>query len=180
MGKIAWGRASLLARGLLRGLFLRKIGRGGEKMRRLIACLLFLTFINPVFIQAEFKFEITQKFKRGEGEITVTGKSLDEVREGVSQTLTRLKCKIVEQDKDEGLIIAWIIEEGNVYLDKEEWTDSVRVRIISGEWKIMIESIEDEKVVLVCAYEGEGAGIWGSKKKSFKNFSEKLKSILER
>ena len=146
-------------------------------MRKLIACLLFLTFINVVFIQAEFKFEITQEFKKGEGEITILGKTADEVLSGVVRTLFRLKCKIVEKDEEFGLIVAQRKKVNDIYDDEGKVVSSEEY--VSDKWEIMIESV-GEKVIVVCSYEGEGAGFWGSKKKSFESFCEKLKSILER
>jgi len=146
-------------------------------MRKLIICLLFLTFINVVFIQAEFKFEITQDFKEGKAEITITGKTFDEVRMGIARTLIRLKCKLVEKDEDIGLIVAQRKKVKEEYSDERAFVSSKEY--VSDKWEIMIESVDD-KVIVVCSYEGEGAGFWGSKKKSYESFCEKLKSILTR
>jgi len=127
--------------------------------------------------QAEFKFEITQEFKKGEGEITITGKSTDEVLSGVVRTLFRLKCKITEKDEEFGTIVAErkgmkdVISDTGVITSTEEY--------VAARWSIMIETVGDE-IIVICSYEGEGAGFWGSKKKSFVIFCEKLKNVLAR
>ena len=142
-------------------------------MKKLIACLWILIFV--ALAQAEFKFEITQEFKKGEGEITISGKTADEVLSGVVRTLFRLKYKIVDKDEELGLIVAErkgvkdVISDTGVIISTEEY--------VSARWKIMIESIE-EKVIVVCSHEGEDAGFWESKKKRFIDFCTKLESIL--
>lgn len=146
-------------------------------MRKLIACLLFLTFINVVFIQAQFKFEVTQEFKKGEGEITITGKDVDDVWTALARTLFRLKCKVVEKDEDFGLVIAERTKKEDIYDDEGKVISTEEY--VSDRWEIMIEEVDD-KVIVTCSYSGEGAGFWGSKKKSFKEFCEKFKSILGR
>ena len=144
-------------------------------MRKLFVFLLILIFVS--FCYADFNFEITQEFKKGEGEITITGKTFDDVWEGITRTLFRLKFKTVEKDEDFGLIIAQKKGTKKTYNEQGEHVSSKEY--ISDKWDIMIESI-GEKVIVVCSYEGEGAGFWGSKKKSFEAFCEKLKSILGR
>jgi len=144
-------------------------------MKKLIAYLSILIFV--ALAQAQFKFEITQEFKKGEGEITITGKSVDEVLSGVVRTLFRLKCKIIDKDEEFGLIVAEKKETMEKFNDEGEVTGTEDY--VSDHWEIMIESVE-EKIIVVCSYEGEGAGFWGSKKKSFESFCVKLKSILER
>jgi len=143
-------------------------------MKRFFVFLLTLTFV--LFCYADFKFEVTQEFKKGEGEITITGKTADEVLSGVARTLFRLYCKIVDKDEEFGLIVAERKDTKNIYEDgkvvsKEEY--------IADRWEIMIEAVE-EKVIVVCSYEGDGAGFWGSYKKSFENFYKKLENILSR
>ena len=135
---------------------------------------LILTFV--LFCYAEFKFEVTQEFKKGEGEITVTGKTADEVLSGVVRTLFRLKCKIVDKDEEFGLIVAERKDTKNIY---EEGKVVSTEEYIADRWEIMIETVK-EKVIIVCSYEGDGAGFWGSQKKSFEDFCKKLKSILSR
>ena len=139
--------------------------------------ILIIIFMSlSVFCFSDFEFNVTQKFKKGEGEITVKGKSFEEVEEGVAQTLIRLKCKIVERDK-EGLIVA----ERKGIKDVISDTGSIESteEYVSAKWEIMIDS-DDEKIVLVCAYTGTGAGFWGGKKKSFIIFCSKLESVLRR
>jgi len=146
-------------------------------MKKLFVFLLILIFV--LFSYADFNFEITQKFKRGEAEITVSGKTLDKVWTGITQTLVRLKCRIIEEDKDTGFIEAWKISIGEVYLSKDEYSEPITVKVIDDEWKIMVEAV-GEKIVIVCSYEGHGSGMLSSKKRSFKIFSQKLESILRR
>ena len=144
-------------------------------MRKFFAFLLSLIFV--LFCYADFKFEITQEYKKGEGEISITGKTLEEVSIAVARTLVRLRCKILEKDEDIGLIIAERKSTMEVYDDEGEIVSTKKY--VKDRWEILIESVE-EKIFLVCSYEGEGAGFWGSDKKSFKLFSEKLKGILKR
>jgi len=144
-------------------------------MKKYFVFLLPLFFV--LFSYADFTFEITQEFKKGEGEITITGKTVDEVWMGIARTLIRLKCKIVEKDEDIGLIVAERKKKSDTYDDEGKVVSSEEY--VSDKWEIMIESVDDE-VIVTCLYEGEGAGFWGSKKKSFENFCEKLKSILGR
>ena len=144
-------------------------------MKKLFVSL--LTLILALFCYADFKFEVTQEFKKGEGEITITGKSADEVLTGVARTLFRLKCKIVEKDEEFGLIVAEGKKVKETYNDQGELVSSKDY--VSDKWEIMIEPV-GEKVIVVCSYEGEGSGFWNSKKKSFEAFCEKLKSILGR
>lgn len=144
-------------------------------MRKLIAFLPILVFV--VLAQTEFKFEVTKEFKKGEGEITIVGKTEEEVWMGIARTLIRLKCKIVEKDEDIGLIVAERKKEEEVFDEEGKVVSSEEY--VSDKWEILIESV-DEKIILVCSYEGEGAGFWGSKKRSFEEFCEKLKDTLER
>ena len=81
------------------GLYNTPILLGGGKMRKLIACLLFLTFINVVFIQAQFKFEVTQEIKKKQAEITITGKTFNEVWKATTRTLISLRFRIGENKK---------------------------------------------------------------------------------
>ena len=144
-------------------------------MKKLSVFLLTLIFVSLCY--ADFKFEITQEFKKGEGEITITGKTADEVLAGVARTLFRLKCKIVEKDEEFGLIVAEGKKIKKTYNDQGELVSSKEY--VSDKWEIMIESV-GEKVIIVCSYEGEGTGFWNSKKKSFEEFCKKFKSILGR
>lgn len=149
-------------------------------MKKLVlAVLTILIFTSSSF--GGFDFEITGEYKRGEAEITITEKTYEEVWESLIQALGRLKFRIIETETDGemGRILAWKMTTGSFYLSKGEYSDKVEKTYIEGEWKIMIESVED-KIIIVCAYEGEGEGIFGSGKKSFKRFSQKLSSILGR
>lgn len=139
--------------------------------------VLFLPLFFVLFCYADFKFELTQEFKKGEGEITITGKSADDVLSGVVRTLFRLKCKIIEKDEEFGLIVAEKKDTVEIYNDEGEQVSSKEY--VSDKWEIMIESVE-EKVIIICSYEGDGCGFWGSNKKCFEAFCEKLKSILGR
>jgi len=145
-------------------------------MKKSIVWLFVLFFVSVVLAQIQFKFEITQEFKKGEAEIRILGKTSDEVLKGVVRTLFRLKCKVIEKDEEIGLIVAQRIktkesyEGGEVVLGGE---------YVSDRWEIMIEQVEGT-VFVICFYEGEGSGFWGSSKKSFESFCEKLKSILGR
>ncbi len=144
-------------------------------MKKLITCFMILVFV--VLVQAQFKFEVTQEFKKGEGEITIMGKDIDDVWMALARTLFRLKCKVVEKDEDFGLVIAERKKKKDIYDDEGKVISTEEY--ISDRWEIMIEEVDDE-VIVTCSYSGEGAGFWGSKKKSFKEFCEKFKNILGR
>jgi len=144
-------------------------------MKKLIAYLSILIFV--ALAQAQFKFEISQEFKKGEGEITITGKTIDEVSVAIARTLVRLRCKILEKDEDIGLIIAERKSTMDVRNDEGEVISTKEY--VKDRWEILIEPVE-EKIFVVCSYEGDGAGFWSSKKKSFEEFCKKFKSILER
>ncbi len=135
-------------------------------MRKLIACLLFLTFINVVFIQAEFKFEVTQEMKKKEAEITITGKTFDEVWKATTRTLMQLKFQIKESDKEGGTILA-LKRKGLFYEDGD----------ILSSWSIMIES-DEEEIILFCVYNPGSNNPLSAGKKPFKQFHEKLKDRL--
>ena len=136
-----------------------------------------LSLILVIFSFADLNFKATQEFKKGEGKITITGKTTDEVWAGIAQTLIGLKYKIVEKDEDIGFIVAErkgikdIISDTGSIESTEEY--------VSARWQIMIESLDDE-VIVTCSHEGEGAGFWGGKKKSFINFCTRLKEFLNR
>lgn len=144
-------------------------------MKKLFSYSLILILV--LFCYADFKFEVTQGFKKGEGEITITGKTVDEVWMGIARTLVSLKCKIIEKDEDIGFIVAQrkgvknVINDAGSIISTEEY--------VSVRWEVMIESFDD-KVIVSCLYKGEGAGFWGSKKKSFIDFYTRLKKFLGR
>lgn len=145
-------------------------------MKKLIIFLSILVFITTI-VYAEFHFEITQGFKKGEGEITITGKTVDEVWMGIARTLVSLKCKIIEKDEDTGFIVAQrkgvknVINDAGSIISTEEY--------VSARWEVMIESFDD-KVMVTCLYKGEGGGFWGGRKKSFIDFCTRLKKFLGR
>ena len=135
-------------------------------MKKLITCLLFLTFINVVFIQAEFKFEITKEMKKKEAEITITGKTFDEVWKATTRTLMSLKFQIKESDKDSGTIFAQkrrgiFYEEGDV----------------SSAWNVMLES-DEEQIIVFCVYNSGSDNPLSAGKRPFKKFHKKLKERL--
>lgn len=141
---------------------------------RIIPYLLSLIFVPFAF--AEFQFKVTQEFKKGEGEITVIGKSFDDVSVGIARTLVRLKCKIVEKDKDLGLMVAEREDTKDVYADGKVVSTE---KYVADRWEILIEILDDE-VIVSCLYEGDGKGFWGSRKKMFEEFCSRLEKFLGR
>ena len=137
-------------------------------MRKLIVCLLFLTFINVVFIQAEFKFEVTKEMKKEEAEITITGKTFDEVWKATTRTFMSLKFQIKEREKDKD-IGSMVAQKGLV----KNYED----RGIRHAWNVMIES-DEEQVIVFCVYYPDSDNPTQSGKGQFKNFHEKLKDVL--
>ncbi|KKN54486.1 hypothetical protein LCGC14_0591970 [marine sediment metagenome] len=135
-------------------------------MRKLIACLLFLTFINVVFVQAEFKFEVTQEMKNKEAEITITGKTFDEVWKATTRTLISQKFQIKESDKESGTIFAQ--KRRSVFYDVED---------VSSAWNFVLES-DEEEIIVFCVYNTGTANLLSTGKKPFKKFREKLKERL--
>lgn len=128
----------------------------------------FLIFLLPLFFvslcYADFNFEITQEMKKKQAEITITGKTFDEVWSATTRSLMALKFRIKESEKDSGTIFAQkkksIFDEG----------DGER-----SSWEIMIEA-DEGKIVVFCIYTlGEMAL---SAKKPFKKFCKKLKERL--
>jgi len=73
-------------------------------MKKLIICLSVLIFVT--LAQAQFKFEVTQEMKKKQAEITITGKTFDEVWKATTRTLMSLKFQIKESDKEGGTILA--------------------------------------------------------------------------
>ena len=137
-------------------------------MRKLIACLLFLTFINVVFIQAEFKFEVTKEMKKKEAEITITGKTFDEVWEATTRTLMSLRFQIKQRkrNKDIGSIGA-----------RKGYGLHYEDRGVESRWNVRIESDEEQVIVFCLFYPGSGYP-GQSGKRPFKKFHEKLKDVL--
>ena len=148
------------------GLYNTPILLGGGKMRKLIACLLFLTFINVVFIQAQFKFEVTQEIKKKQAEITITGKTFNEVWKATTRTLISLRFRIKESDKDGGTIFAQ--KRPNIFYEDGD---------VVTAWNIMIES-DEEEIVIFCVYNVGSDNPFSKGKKAFKKFYKKLKERL--
>lgn len=133
-------------------------------MKKLIACFVILIFV--VLAQAQFKFEITQQMKKKKAEITITGKTFDEVWKATTRTLMSLKFQIKESDKEGGTILAekrkgLLYESGDVL----------------SSWSIMIES-DEEEIILFCVYNPGSDNPLSGGKKPFKKFHKKLKERL--
>ena len=133
-------------------------------MKKLIACLSILIFV--ALAQAQFTFEVTREMKKKEAEITITGKTFDEVWKATTRTLMSLKFQIKESDKDSGTIFAqkrrgMFYEEGDV----------------SSAWNVMIES-DEEKIIVFCVYNPGSDNPLSAGKKPFKKFHKKLKDVL--
>jgi len=133
-------------------------------MKKLIACLSILIFI--ALAQAQFTFEVTREMKKKEAEITITGKTFDEVWKATTRTLMSLKFQIKESDKDSGTIFAqkrrgMFYEEGDV----------------SSAWNVMIES-DEEQIIVFCVYNPGSDNPLSAGKKPFKKFHKKLKDVL--
>jgi uncharacterized lipoprotein len=135
-------------------------------MRKLTACLLFLTFINVVFIQAEFKFEVTKEMKKKEAEITITGKTFDEVWKATTRTLMSLEFQVRGSDKDSGTIFAHK-RPGQFY----EEGDAL------STWNVKIES-DEKQVIVFCVYNPGSDNPLSAGKRSFEKFHKKLKDVL--
>jgi len=133
-------------------------------MRKSIVCLLVLFFV--VLAYADFTFEITQELKKKEAEITITGKTFDEVWKATTRTLMSLKFRIKESDKDSGSILAEK-RKGMFYEDGD---------ILSG-WSVMVEDA-DGKIIIFCVYQPGEYNPLSSGAKPFKQFRMKLKERL--
>ena len=134
-------------------------------MKRLFVCLFILIFV--MVAQAQFKFEVTQEMKKKQAEITITGRTFDEVWKATTRTLMSLKFQIKESDKEGGTILA-LKSKGIFYEDGD---------VLAG-WSIMIES-DGEEIILFCVYSAgsESLGL-SSGKSAFKKFHKKLKERL--
>ena len=117
-------------------------------------------------IKPEFKFEITQELQKKEAEITITGKSFDEVWKATTRALMSLKFQIKESDKDSGSILAEK-RKGMFY----ETGD------VQSAWSVMIEDA-DEEIILFCVYQPGSSNPFSSGAKPFKKFRKKLKERL--
>lgn len=135
-------------------------------MKRIITVLSILSFV--ALAHAQFKLEITQEMKKKEAEITITGKTFDEVWKSTTRTLMSLKFQIKESDKDSGSILAekrkgLFYESGDVL----------------SSWSIMIES-DEEEIILFCVYNPGSNNPLSSGKKPFRKFREKLRERLSK
>jgi len=135
-------------------------------MKRLFVCLFILIFV--MVAQAQFKFEVTQEMKKKQAEITITGKTFDEVWKATTRTLMSLKFQIKESDKEGGTILA-LKRKGLFYEDGD----------ILSSWSIMIES-DEEEIILFCVYNPGSNNPLSSGKKAFKKFHEKFKERLSK
>jgi len=133
-------------------------------MKRLIAYLSILIFV--ILAQAQFKFEVTQEIKKKEAEITITGKTFDEVWKATTRALMSLKFRVKESDKEGGTIFA-LKRKGLFY----EFGDS-----LSG-WNVMIEKMDDE-VIIFCVYNSGSSNPLSGGKKAFKKLHKKIRERL--
>ncbi len=133
-------------------------------MRKVILCLFILVTFTAA--QAQFKFEVTQEMKKKQAEITITGKSYDEIWKATTRTLMSLKFQIKESDKEGGTILA-LKRKGIFYEDGD----------ISSSWSIMIES-DEEEIILFCVYNPGSNNPLSSGQKPFRKFREKLRERL--
>ncbi len=135
-------------------------------MKRIITVLSILSFV--ALAHAQFKLEITQEMKKKEAEITITGKTFDEVWKATTRTLMSLKFQIKESDKEGGTILA-LKRKGIFHEDGE----------ILSSWSIMIES-DEEEIILFCVYNPGSNNPLSSGKKPFRKFREKLRERLSK
>ncbi len=133
-------------------------------MKKLIICLSVLIFVT--LAQAQFKFEVTQEMKKKQAEITITGKTFDEVWKATTRTLMSLKFQVKESDKDSGTIFA--PKRRTIFYEAGETTSA---------WNIMIES-DEEEIVIFCVYNVGSDDPFSKGKKAFKKFHKKLKERL--
>lgn len=132
-------------------------------MKKITVCLLALFFIMATS-QGQFKLEVTKEMKKGQAEITISGKTFDEVWNGCLKTLMGLKFKIKERDKDGGLISAEK-KPGLFYNEGDKLSTC----------ELMVEEA-DGKVVITYTYTlGTDAF---SEDKPFKSFCAKFRELL--
>jgi len=133
-------------------------------MKRLFVCLFILIFV--MVAQAQFKFEVTQEMKKKQAEITITGKTFDEVWKATTRTLMSLKFQIKESDKEGGTILA--LKRKGLFYESGD---------VLSSWSIMIES-DEEEIILFCVYNPGSDNPLSGGKKPFKKFHKKLKECL--
>lgn len=135
-------------------------------MKRLIVCLVILGFV--ALAQAQFKFEVTEEMEKKQAEITITGKTFDEVWKATTRTLMSLRFQIKESNKDSGTIFAQK-RPGIFYVDGD----------VLIAWNIMLES-DEEQVMIFCVYNVGEDNPFSSGKKPFKKLCKKLKDVLSK
>ncbi len=133
-------------------------------MKKLIICLSVLIFVT--LAQAQFKFEVTQEMKKKQAEITITGKTFDEVWKAATRTLISLRFRIKESDKDGGTIFAQ--KRPNIFYEDGD---------VVTAWNIIIEDNEEE-IIVFCVYNSGSDNPFSKGKKAFKKFHKKLKERL--
>lgn len=133
-------------------------------MRKLFVCLFILIFV--VLAQAQFKFEVTQEMKKKQAEITITGKTFDEVWKATTRTLMSLKFQIKESDKEGGTILA--LKRKGLFYESGD---------VLSSWSIMIER-DEEEIILFCVYNPGSNNPLSSGKKAFKKFHKKFRERL--
>jgi len=133
-------------------------------MKKLFICLFVLIFIG--LAQAQFKFEVTQEMKKKQAEITITGKTFDEVWKAVTRSLVSLRFQVKESDKDGGTIFAQ--KRPNIFYEDGD---------VVTAWNIMIES-DEEEIIVFCVYNVGSDNPFSKGKKAFKKFHKKLKERL--
>lgn len=133
-------------------------------MKKLICC--FMILVLAVLVQAQFKFEITQELKKKKAEITITGKTFDEVWKATTRTLMSLKFQIKESSKEGGTILAE--KRKGIFYEGGD---------VQSSWSIMIES-DEEEIILFCVYNPGSDNPFSAGKKPFKKFHKTLKESL--
>lgn len=133
-------------------------------MKKIIIYSMILILVT--LAQAQFKFEITQEMKKKQAEITITGKTFDEVWKATTRTLLSIRYRISESDKEGGTIFAQ--KRPNIFYEDGD---------VVTAWNIMIES-EEEEIVIFCVYNVGSDNPFSKGKKAFKKFHKKLKERL--
>lgn len=132
-------------------------------MRKLCIFFLVLVLVGIALAQ-DLKVEITMDMEKGTGEITVTGKTFDEVWKGIIRALMQRKFRIEKVSKEDGMIQA-AKKPGIFYEEGDTLTT----------WQIIVMEI-DEEILITCSVTlGTDAF---SAKKGFKKFCETLKECL--
>jgi hypothetical protein len=122
-----------------------------------------------VFAQEKFALTVTKEItKKAGGEITVTGKTFDELWSGMTKALMLLKFRVTEANKDSKQIFAQ--KRAGLFANDYDADET-------PNWQILIEE-EDGKFKVSCFFQSyAGARIY-SVKKPFKKLCTKLKETL--